>query len=92
MEIVHRFLVLILEESRVKRYGPTESQGKSCNIPIAHKPSNASHNIGLRAKAWRKLTDALSGRFPFKASVPDLQRKAASSGKAFAVLELVAAK
>jgi hypothetical protein len=61
------------------------------NTPSAHKPSKASHSCEFKAKACRKLSDAISGRLPFKAMVPDRQRKAASSGNTCAGLLLVEA-
>jgi hypothetical protein len=61
------------------------------NIPRAHKPSKASQICEFKAKACRKLSDAISVILPFKAMVPDRHRKAASSGNIRAGLLLVEA-
>jgi hypothetical protein len=63
-------------------------QKKTLNLalPKAHSPSNASHSIGFRANACRKLANAVSVRFPLRAVVPARQRKAASSGNSLADL------
>ena len=62
------------------------------DIPREHRPSKASHIIGLRANACWKLERASSGRFPFKAISPRRQCSTAGSGKAEAARDSIEAE